>query len=136
MNAEKSNVQPAIEGRPLSSWAAALLDYFDAKVRLMAAESGEASRHFVLLLILIGAVLVLSLCGIVMYATFLLFVIGLIFHLAWGWSALVVGTAATLFSVLLFLWFRIQIRKPVFQMSLKDLQKDREWLSQSRTKAV
>jgi uncharacterized membrane protein YqjE len=136
MNAEKSNVQPAIEGRPLSSWAAALLDYFDAKVRLMAAESGEASRHFVLLLILIGAVLVLSLCGIVMYAAFLLFVIGLIFHLAWGWSALVVGTAATLFSVLLFLWFRIQIRKPVFQMSLKDLQKDREWLSQSRTKAV
>ena len=136
MNAEKSNVQQAIEGRPLSSWAATLLDYFDAKVRLMAAESREASRHFLLLLILIGAVLVVSLCGLVMYAAFLLFVIGIIFHLAWGWSALIGGTAATLVSVLLFFWFRIQIRKPIFQMSLKDLQKDREWLSQSRTKAV
>jgi uncharacterized membrane protein YqjE len=136
MNAEKSNVQQAIEGRPLSSWAATLLDYFDAKVRLMAAESREASRHFLLLLILIGAVLVVSLCGLVMYAAFLLFVIGIIFHLAWGWSALIGGTAAILVSVLLFLWFQIQIRKPIFQMSLKDLQKDREWLSQSRTKAV
>jgi uncharacterized membrane protein YqjE len=136
MNTEKSNVQQAIEGRPLGSWAVALLDYFDAKARLIAVESREASQHFVLLLILIGAVLVLSLCGVVMYAAFLLFVIGLIFHLAWGWSALVGGTAAALLSLLLFLWFRIQIRKPIFQMSLKDLQKDREWLSQSRTKAV
>jgi cytochrome c biogenesis protein CcdA len=133
---EFHSAQKEMEGGPLSSWAATLFDYFDAKARLVATESREASRHLVLLLVLIAAILVLSVSAVLIYGAFLLYAIGLIFHLAWGWSALISGTIAILFGFLVFLWFRIEIRKPVFKMSLQDLQKDKEWLIQSRTKAV
>jgi cytochrome c biogenesis protein CcdA len=136
MNAEKSSAQKEMEGSPHRSWAATLLDYFDAKARLMATESREASRHLVLLLVLLAAILVLSVFAVLMYGAFLLYAIGLIFHLPWGWSALISGTIAILFGFLVLLWFRIEISKPVFKMSLQDLQKDKEWLIQSRTKAV
>ena len=136
MNAEKSSAQKEMEGIPLRSWAATLLDYFDAKARLMATESREASRHLVLLLVLLAAILVLSVFAVLMYGAFLLYAIGLIFHLPWGWSALISGTIAILFGFLVLLWFRIEISKPVFKMSLQDLQKDKEWLIQSRTRAV
>jgi len=41
----------------------------------------------------------------------------------------------TLAGVFAFLLLRVRLRQPVFQMTLKDLGKDKEWLSQSKTKA-
>jgi uncharacterized membrane protein YqjE len=134
MDAEKSSFQQAIEGRPVASWASIFLDYFDLKARLLAVESREASGHFVGLLVLLGIMLVLTLCSVLMYGTFLLYLVAILFHLAWGWSALISGVILTLCSLLAFLLLRMRLRKPVFQMSLKDLEKDKEWLIRSKTK--
>ena len=87
MEAEKSNVQQAMPGRPVASWASIFLDYFDSKARLLAVESREATGHFIGLLVLLGVMLVLALCSILMYGAFLLYLVALLFHLAWGWSA-------------------------------------------------
>jgi uncharacterized membrane protein YqjE len=135
MDVEKSNVQQSIEGRPLASWASIFLDYFDLKTRLLAAESREATGHFIGLLVLVGVILVLAFCSVLMYGAFLLYLVALLFHLAWGWSALICGVILTLSCLLAFFLLRMRLRKPVFQMTLKDLEKDKEWLAQSKTKA-
>jgi uncharacterized membrane protein YqjE len=133
MDAEKSSAQ-SIESRPVASWASIFLDYFELKTRLLAAESREAAGHFVGLLVLVGVMLVLALCSVLMYGAFLLYLVALLFRLAWGWSALICGVILTLSCLLAFFLLRVRLRKPVFQMTLKDLEKDKEWLAQSKTK--
>lgn len=135
MDAEKSNAQQPMEHRPVASWASTVIDYFDLKARLLAVESKEASHHFVGLLILVGVLLVLAVSSVLMYGAFLLYLVSLILHLVWGWSALICGVILTLAGVFAFLLLRVRLRKPVFQMTLKDLGKDKEWLSHSKTKA-
>ena len=54
--------------------------------------------HLIALVVLTGIVLVLALASISMYGAFLLFLVALVFHLAWGWSALICGLILTLFS--------------------------------------
>jgi uncharacterized membrane protein YqjE len=135
MNAQNSNAQRAMGSDHLKSWASIFLDYFDAKARLVAAESREASGHFIGLLILSGIILVLSLSSVLMYAACLLYLVAALSGLAWGWSALICGVLLTLVAVLFLVLLRAQLRKPVFQLSLEDLEKDKEWLSQAKTKA-
>jgi uncharacterized membrane protein YqjE len=135
MSTGKSDVEPAIAHRPVASWASIFLDYFDSKARLLAIESREATAHFIALLVLLGIMLVLALCSVLMYGTFLLYLVGLLFHLSWGWSALICGVILTLLGILTFFLLRIRLRKPVFQTTLKDLERDKEWLTQSKTKA-
>jgi uncharacterized membrane protein YqjE len=134
MDTEKSSVQQAIEGRPAASWASIFLDYFDLKARLLAVESKEAAGHFIGLLVLLGVILVLAVSSVLMYGTFLLYLVSILLRLSWGWSALICGATLTLSSVAAFFLLRMRLRKPVFQITLKDIQKDKEWLSQSRTK--
>jgi uncharacterized membrane protein YqjE len=100
----------------------------------MAVESREASSHLIGLLILVGVVLVLAVCSVLMYGAFVLYLVSLLFHLAWGWSALICGVILTISTVIIFLLLRMRLRKPVFQMTLKDLERDKEWLIQSKTK--
>jgi len=132
--AEKSSVQQAMEGRPAASWASIFLDYFDLKARLLAVESKEAASHFIGLLVMLGVILVLAVFSVLMYGAFLLYLVALFFHLAWGWSALICGMILTSSSMLAFFLLRMRLRKPVFQLTIKDLEKDKEWLSQSKTK--
>jgi uncharacterized membrane protein YqjE len=135
MDAEKSNAHQTKEHRPVVDWASTVIDYFDLKARLLAVESTEASNHFVGLLILVGVLVVLAISSVLMYGAFLLFLVSLVLHLVWGWSALICAVVLTLAGVFAFLLLRVRLRKPVFQMTLKDLGKDKEWLSQSKTKA-
>jgi uncharacterized membrane protein YqjE len=134
MEAEKPSVQQAVEGRPVASWASTFIDYFDLKARLLAVESKEASSHFIGLLVMVGIILVLGLSSVLMYGAFLLYLIALLLHVVWGWSALISGVILTLSGIFAFFLLRMRLRKPVFQMTLKDLEKDKEWLSQSKTK--
>jgi uncharacterized membrane protein YqjE len=135
MDAEKPSVQQAMEGRPVASWASTFIDYFGLKARLLAVESKEASGHFVGLLILAGVLLVLALYSTLLYGTFLLYLVSLVFHLTWGWSALICGVILTLSGICAFFFLRMRLRKPVFQLTLKNLEKDKEWLNHSQTKA-
>ncbi|MGA8482115.1 MAG: phage holin family protein [Chthoniobacterales bacterium] len=95
----------------------------------------RAIGHFTWLLVLLGVMLFLALCSVLMYGASLLYLVALLFHLAWGWSALICGVILTLLSILAFFVPRIRLRQPVFQTTLKDLEKDKEWLIQSKTKA-
>lgn len=134
MDSEKSSAQQVLQGQPPVSWASVLLDYFDLKARLLALESKEAVGHFVGILVTIGVMLVLALSSALMYGVFLLYLVALFLHLAWGWSALICGALLTIFSIGGFFLLRLQLKKPIFQMTLKDIQKDKEWLSQPKTK--
>src|ERR1700741_3909252 len=135
MDAEKSNAQQPMEQRPVGSWASTVIDYFALKASLLAIESKQASNHFFGLLILVGVLLVLAVSSVLMYGAFLLYSVSLVLHLVWGWSALICAVILTLAGVFAFLLLRMRLQKPVFQMTLKDLGKDKEWLSQSKTKA-
>ena len=129
-----SSAQQAMQDRPAASWASIFLDYFELKARLFAVESKQASSHFIRLLVMLAAIVVFAGCSFLMYGAFLLYLIACLFHLAWGWSALICGAILTISSVVAFFLFRVGLAKPVFQMTLRDLQKDKEWLSQSKTK--
>ncbi len=134
MDNEKSSAQQVLQGQPPVRWAAVLLDYLDLKGRLLALESKEAVGHFVGILVIIGVTLVLALSSALMYGVFLLFLVALLLHLAWGWSALICGALLTILSLGGFFLLRIQLGKPIFQTTLRDIQKDKEWLNQSKTK--
>jgi uncharacterized membrane protein YqjE len=135
VEAENADTQQTTQGQSIASWASILLDYFDQKARLLAVESKEASTHFIGLLVLLGVMLVLVLSNVFMYGPFLLYLVALLLHLSWGWSALIGTVVLTLLSALVFFVLRTRLRKPVFQMSLKDLEKDKGWLTHSKTKA-
>jgi len=134
MDNEKSSAQQVLQGQPPVRWAAVLLDYLDLKGRLLALESKEAVGHFVGILVIIGVTLVLALSSALMYGVFLLYLVALLLHLAWGWSALISGALLTMLSLGGVFLLRIQLGKPIFQTTLRDIQKDKEWLSQPKTK--
>src|ERR1700758_3187527 len=100
MDAEKANAQQPMEYRPVASWASSVIDYFDLKARLLAFESKEAFNHVVGLLILVGVLLVLALSSVLMYGAFLLYLVSLLLHLAWGWSALISAVILTVFGII------------------------------------
>jgi len=134
MDAEESRAQQAMRGRPVASWPSVFVDYVELKARLLAVESKEACGRFVGILILFGVILVLAVSSVLMYGAFLLYLVALLFHLAWGWSALICGAILTFASFVAFLLLRRRLRKPMFQMTLRDLERDKEWLGQSKTK--
>jgi uncharacterized membrane protein YqjE len=134
MSSERPSVSGIASVRPVASWASVFLDYLDLKAHLLAVESKEAVSHLTGLLVIVGTLLVLVLSSVLMYGAFLLYLIALLLHVAWGWSALICGVITTCGAVLAFFLLRSRLRRPVFQMTLKDLAKDKEWLSQSRTK--
>jgi uncharacterized membrane protein YqjE len=135
MDAEKSDIKKVMASRPVASWASIFLDYLDLKAHLLAVEFKEAISHLTGLLVLLGAVIVLALCSVLMYGACLLYLIVLLFHLAWGWSALICGVTLTVLGIIIFFLLRMRLRKPIFQLTLKDLANDKEWLTQPKTKA-
>jgi uncharacterized membrane protein YqjE len=134
LSSEKRGLHEFASVRPVASWASVFLDYLDLKAHLFAVESKEAASHLTTLLVIVGTILVLALSSVLMYGAFLLYLVALLFHLDWGWSALICGFITTAGAVLGFFLLRTRLRKPVFQMTLKDLAKDKEWLSQSKTR--
>jgi uncharacterized membrane protein YqjE len=135
MTTDRSPDQPKETGRKLiASWASIFLDYCDLKARLLTLEYREATGHFIGLLVLSAIMLILALCSVLMYGAFLLYAVSLLLHLAWGWSALICGAVLTFSSMLIFFLLRSRLQKPIFQLTLRDLEKDKEWLTQSRTK--
>jgi uncharacterized membrane protein YqjE len=123
-----------MEGRPMASWASIFLDYLDLKAHLLAVESKEAIGHLTGIFMLLAVVVVVAVSSVLMYAAFLLFLISLLLHLTWGWSALICGVILTVLGIIAFFLLGMRLRKPIFQLTLKDLAKDKQWLIQPKTK--
>ena len=135
MDADKFSAQQPIQHRPVGSWASTVIDYFDSKTRLLAIESKEVSQGFVGLLMLVGVTLVLASLSIRIHGAFPLYLVPLLPHLAWDWSAMISVVILSLVCVGAFLLLRLRPRRPVFRMMLQDLEKDKQWLRQSKTKS-
>jgi uncharacterized membrane protein YqjE len=115
-------------------WIAALLLYIELRLRLCAVEAKEAGTHLLILALLLLTAMVFFGGFLVMLLVFLLYLIMLIFHWEWGWSALACAGVLFVTSIIAGVILRFQIIKPLFQTTFAEFQKDREWLAHSPTK--
>jgi len=110
-------------------WIASLVLYIELRVRLLALESKEAGFHLLLLGVLLVSALVLFAGFLGMLIVFLLYLLMLIFHWEWGWSALACAGMSLIISIIAAVIFRFQIIKPLYPTTFAEFKKDREWLS-------
>jgi uncharacterized membrane protein YqjE len=102
--------------------------YSELRLQLLGLESRETGFHLLMLALLFVSVLVCFGGFVIMSAVFLLYLMMLVLHWEWGWSALALGGVLLLFSIGLAVIFRFRIVKPFFPATLAEFQKDREWL--------
>jgi uncharacterized membrane protein YqjE len=114
-------------------WIASFLRYLELRCKLVGLEAKEAGVHLLLLAILLTSGLVFLAGFLVMLVVFLLYLLMLIFHWEWGWSALACAGTLLMVSVIAGVLFRAQLRKPLFPTTFAELQKDREWLTHTTT---
>jgi uncharacterized membrane protein YqjE len=109
-------------------WVAALLRYLELRFQLLGLEAKEAGIHLLVIGLLITSILVLFAGFLVMFAVFLLFLIVTLLHWEWGWGALLCAGILLAGSIVAAIILRFRIIRPMFGMTLDELQKDREWL--------
>jgi uncharacterized membrane protein YqjE len=102
--------------------------YSELRLQLLGLESRETGFHLLMLALLFVSVLVCFGGFVIMSVVFLLYLMMLVLHWDWGWSALALGGVLLLFSIGLAVIFRFRIVKPFFPATLAEFQKDREWL--------
>jgi uncharacterized membrane protein YqjE len=102
--------------------------YSELRLQLLGLESRETGFHLLMLALLFVSVLVCFGGFVIMSVVFLLYLMMLVLHWEWGWSALALGGVLLLFSIGLAVIFRFRIVKPFFPATLAEFQKDREWL--------
>jgi uncharacterized membrane protein YqjE len=117
------------EGR---RWIASLLRYVELRFRLLGLESKEAGLHLLLLALLLVSSLVFLAGCLAMFVVFILYLLMLIFHWEWGWSALVCAAVLLVLSIIAATIFRFQIVKPLFVSTFAEFKKDRQWLNHTK----
>jgi uncharacterized membrane protein YqjE len=117
------------------SWVASFISYLDLRLRLLGLESKEAGLHLLVLALLFAGTVVFFAGFLVMLTVFLLYLVMLIFHWEWGWSALACGGLLLLSSVAAGVVLRFRIVKPLFPITIAEFEKDREWLSHKTKKS-
>src|SRR5271165_2149454 len=112
----------------LRRWIASLALYLELRFRLLGLESKEAGVHLLVVALLLVSAIVFFAGFLVMLIVFLLYLVMLIFHWEWGWSALACSGVLLVISVIAGVIIRFQIIKPLFPSTFAEFQKDREWL--------
>src|SRR6202047_3611307 len=115
-------------GDSICSWVASFLRYAELRLRLLGLESKDAGLHLLILAILFASTVALFASCLVMFAVFLLYLIITLLHWEWGWGALLCAGVLLLGSVVAAIILRYRVGRPIFRMTLDELQKDREWL--------
>jgi len=110
-------------------WVASFLAYLELRLRLLGLESKEAGVHLLVLALLFVGAVVFFAGFLVMLLVFLLYLLTLIFHWGWGWSALACGAVSLLAAIVAGVILRFRIVKPLFPTTLAEFKRDREWLS-------
>jgi uncharacterized membrane protein YqjE len=117
------------------SWLASFLSYLELRLRLIGLESKEAGIHLLVLALLFAGTVVFFAGFLIMLTVFLLYLLMLIFHWEWGWSALACGGLLLLSSIAAALILRFRIVKPLFPTTFVEFEKDREWLTRKTKKS-
>ena len=120
--------EPSSTSDSVKQWIASFLRYLELRLRLLLLESKEAGLHLLVVGILVTSVLVLFAGCLVMLAVFLLYLVVLLTHWAWGWAALLCAGILLAGSITAAIILRFRITRRLFPMTLEELQKDREWL--------
>jgi uncharacterized membrane protein YqjE len=118
----------ASTGDSIKSWVAAFLHYLELRLQLLGLECKEAGLHLLIIGLLVTATLVLFGGFLVMLAVFILYLIVTLLHWEWGWGALLCAGILLLGSTVAAIILRYRVSRPMFRMTLDELQKDREWL--------
>jgi uncharacterized membrane protein YqjE len=119
----------------IRSWLASFLSYLELRLRLIGLESKEAGIHLLVLALLFAGTVVFFAGFLIMLTVFLLYLLMLIFHWEWGWSALACGGLLLLSSIAAALILRFRILKPLFSITFAEFKKDREWLTRKTKKS-
>src|ERR1700732_1199419 len=115
-------------GDSIRRWVASFLRYADLRLRLLGLESKDAGLHLLILGVLFASTVALFAACLLMFAVFLLYLIITLLHWEWGWGALLCSGILLLGSVIAAIILRFRIGRPLFPLTLAELQKDREWL--------
>jgi uncharacterized membrane protein YqjE len=115
-------------GDSIRDWVASFLRYGELRLRLLGLESKDAGLHLLILAVLFASVVALFVGFLLMLAVFLLYLIITLLHWEWGWGALLCSGILLLGSMVAALILRFRIVRPLFSLTLAELQKDREWL--------
>jgi uncharacterized membrane protein YqjE len=110
-------------------WIASLVLYVELRIRLFALESKDAGFHLLVLAVLLVSAFVLFAGFLAMLIVFLLYLLTLIFHWEWGWSALACAGVLLIISIIVGAIFRFRIIKPLYPSTVAEFKKDCEWLS-------
>ena len=113
----------------VKKWVASFLGYLELRLQLLGLESKEAGFHLLVLALLFVGAVVFFAGFLVMLVVFLLYLIALIFHWGWGWSALACGVVSLLIAIGAGITLRFRIVKPLFPTTLAEFKRDREWLT-------
>jgi uncharacterized membrane protein YqjE len=111
------------------NWVASFLSYLELRLQLLGLESKEAGFHLLVLALLFVGAVVFFAGFLVMLLVFLLYLLTLIFHWEWGWSALACGGVSLLLAITAGVFLRFRIVKPLFQTTFAEFKRDREWLT-------
>jgi uncharacterized membrane protein YqjE len=111
------------------NWIASFLRYLELRLRLVGVESKEAGLHLLVLALLFVGAVVFFAGFLVMLLVFLLYLITILFHWGWGWSALTCGVVSLLAAVAAGFVLRYRIVRPLFPTTFAEFKKDREWLT-------
>jgi uncharacterized membrane protein YqjE len=118
----------ASTGDSVRDWVASFLRYLELRLRLLGLESRDAGLHLLVLALLFVSTLALFAGFLLMFGVFLLYLIITLLHWEWGWGALLCAGVLLLGSITAAILLRFRIVRPVFALTLAELQKDREWL--------
>jgi len=110
-------------------WLASFLNYLELRLRLLGLESKEAGLHLLVLALLFVGAIVFFAGFLVMMIVFLLYLLTLLFHWGWGWSALACGGVSLLAAIVAGVILRYRIVKPLFPTTLAEFKRDRQWLT-------
>src|SRR3984957_6113419 len=113
----------------VKKWVASFLAYLELRLQLIGLESKEAGLHLLVLALLFVGAVVFFAGFLVMLVVFLLYLLTLLFHWGWGWSALACGGVSLLLAIAAGLVLRYRIVKPLFPTTLAEFKRDRQWLT-------
>jgi len=112
----------------LVSLASSLTAFFETRVGLFARESKTALFHLLLLAVAVVGALVLLGSGYIFLIVSAIFGIAHAAGVSWVWIALVAALLHFLLAGGCGFFAMQQLKKPMFEASMSELKRDREWL--------
>src|SRR3984893_16720037 len=111
--------KPSLLGS-IQDLVAFLVHYLELRLQLLGLESRETGFQLLILALLFVSVVICFGGFIVMSVVFLLYLMMLILHWAWGWSALALGGVLLIISIGMAVILRFRIGKPFFSATLTE----------------